>query len=1290
MKGWWTELSLLRSTQTLTSPDFLRTHTRFEFQFQKLTMGFSSSPAVYCRLMEQVMRGLLYNIIVCYVDDAVVVADDFDQMLTNLSTVLDRFRGAKLKLRPSKCFIFQHEVEFCGQVISREGRRICERRTACLKDLQFPTDISSLRSVIGFFSYNRDYIPYFADIIEPLTRMTRKGSVIEQSDEALRAFEILKNAVQSAPILALVQDEGDFVMDCDSSLYCVASILQQWQNEHLRVIEYASRCLNKHERNYCTTRREALAVVFGLKTFEKYLTKHKVVVRTDHAALTHYRTTPQPIPQVARHLDIMNSFAMELTFRQGASHTNADFISRLKPCNLGPEGEPCKQCTQRVVSHKSHDDHAIRAVGVPSNPSVTDTVKKASISAQVTRSGRLSHNARHPDFVYGNLKANVRCSKRPTSPKNRPESKSSKQRNRTPLESDRSPSPDQASARTSSAPSVKSRSSAQDLSPDHDLDGNRPGPMSTRTGDLPISEADEGMLNVTSTEGDSAHPEVAFDSVCAEQAKQTSAQRAMRKAHVISQLQRRAPIAVAAGAQYWDTGFFAEEQAADNDIGPVRIAMLSGSLKPSWKDIQHVSPTQRALWLQWDSLAVQYDVLYRKFVEPNSGNVHYQFVLPATLKMAVLELVHVDNASHLKFHKCELLLKQRVYWPTWKRDLNWFILCCEKCQAYHNGRPPRQALLRPLIHGEPRQRWAIDLCGPFRKDRKGFQYLFTAIDCFTRFAIVVPIRNKEAITVANCIYYEIFLRHGFADLMADRGLEFRNQYLDALMQLSGYDKFHTTSYHAASNGKVERFHRTFNSMLAKSVSESQKDWSDHVSELVFCYNACANSSTGLSPFYLMYGQNAKWNLDLLLDAPSPGPDYDSLPEYAIDLVDRLERAYHTVRKHLQVVAQTNKRYYDQKVTELDFKEGDEVRVFVPKKVQGRCPKLQSFYKDVGTIIRKLNDVTYLVRCKNWREDRVVHTDKLRLVHHFSGDPIVNQRTATMPDFVIPNVNDLLGNNIAIRCVTVVETDIFVCHDYIMMNTVDFVQDRHERVMDWLSGDVEYSDDHDTSRRPLASGSRTPRTMNLLDSDLLKFADERFGVPEQFHCPMPSCRFTGHSRPLVRAHLSRHHLLTDEEIFDTTIPPQWEPTPYEKSRDLLRPPRLNSSMAFDRLPFSMSTSTTRLPSVPAYATASAANRGGSHRRRDKSDHTKVVVELDYGGRDFPPRSSMQPRCPRPAPSNTLGRPFGGPRRPEEQPAAVSKRARHPQPEMEIGCRSEKSRLASEIDSSSSSPTKPLQE
>ncbi len=92
---------------------------------------------------------------VAYVDDAVVATDSFGEMLVNLQTVLNRYRQDELKLRPEKCFLFQHEIEFCGYVISQAGRRVANKRAACLNELEFPTNIHQLRRLVGFFSYNR-------------------------------------------------------------------------------------------------------------------------------------------------------------------------------------------------------------------------------------------------------------------------------------------------------------------------------------------------------------------------------------------------------------------------------------------------------------------------------------------------------------------------------------------------------------------------------------------------------------------------------------------------------------------------------------------------------------------------------------------------------------------------------------------------------------------------------------------------------------------------------------------------------------------------------------------------------------------------------------------------------------------------------------------------------------------------------------------------------------------------------------------------------------------------------
>ena len=93
------------------------------------------------------MAGLLYNTVISYVDDATVVAKNFDSMITNLEEVLQRFAQANIKLRPSKCFLFQHEVDFLGHIVSAAGRRVSPRRIACLDELSFPKDIHELRRV---------------------------------------------------------------------------------------------------------------------------------------------------------------------------------------------------------------------------------------------------------------------------------------------------------------------------------------------------------------------------------------------------------------------------------------------------------------------------------------------------------------------------------------------------------------------------------------------------------------------------------------------------------------------------------------------------------------------------------------------------------------------------------------------------------------------------------------------------------------------------------------------------------------------------------------------------------------------------------------------------------------------------------------------------------------------------------------------------------------------------------------------------------------------------------------
>ena len=117
------------------------------------------------------------------------------------------------------------------------------------------------------------------------------------TDKCQIAFDTLKNKLTSAPILALPTNDGPYTLDTDASDYGLGAVLSQKQDGVERVIAYASRALSTSERRYKTTRKELLAVVVGLKHFRQYLLGRHFVIRTDHAALSWLRKTPEPMPQ---------------------------------------------------------------------------------------------------------------------------------------------------------------------------------------------------------------------------------------------------------------------------------------------------------------------------------------------------------------------------------------------------------------------------------------------------------------------------------------------------------------------------------------------------------------------------------------------------------------------------------------------------------------------------------------------------------------------------------------------------------------------------------------------------------------------------------------------------------------------------------------------------------------------------------------------------------------------------------------------------------------------------------
>ena len=155
----------------------------------------------------------------------------------------------------------------------------------CIAQLPAPAGTKELKQFLGMCSYYRRFVKNFAKIAAPLHHLSEKGKEWLWTNECEQAFSMLKHQLVTAPVLSLPDFNHDFTLDIDASGNGLGAVLSQKVGDHERVIAYGSRALTKAERKYCATRRELLALVWGVRHFRPYLYGRRFIARTDHNSL---------------------------------------------------------------------------------------------------------------------------------------------------------------------------------------------------------------------------------------------------------------------------------------------------------------------------------------------------------------------------------------------------------------------------------------------------------------------------------------------------------------------------------------------------------------------------------------------------------------------------------------------------------------------------------------------------------------------------------------------------------------------------------------------------------------------------------------------------------------------------------------------------------------------------------------------------------------------------------------------------------------------------------------------
>ncbi len=311
------------------------------YEYLVLCFGLSNAPATFQAVMNRLLAPLLgKGFVVVYMDDILVFSKNAEEHLQHLEQVLTLLRKEKLYAKLSKCTFNKPEVTFLGHVVGRFGLKPVPTKVNTVRDWQVPTNQREVRQFLGLANYLRKFIQGYSSMAAPLIELTKLDIAWQWGPPQQAAFEQVKQALTTAPVLRLPDFNLPFEVVADASLNGTGAVLMQ---EH-QPICYTSSKFTPAERNYTTGEQELLAVYKALKEWRCYLEGAKgLTLVTDHNPNTYLSTQPSLSRRQARWMQFFSRFHYEWQYRPGRLNV-ADPLSRSPALNalqaVRDEGKP--------------------------------------------------------------------------------------------------------------------------------------------------------------------------------------------------------------------------------------------------------------------------------------------------------------------------------------------------------------------------------------------------------------------------------------------------------------------------------------------------------------------------------------------------------------------------------------------------------------------------------------------------------------------------------------------------------------------------------------------------------------------------------------------------------------------------------------------------------------------------------------------------------------------------------------------------------------------------------------
>ena len=264
------------------------------FEPTVMFFGFCNGPPTFQSFMNHIFADMIAeHWLKIYMDDlGIHIQGDLALHHERIRCVLLRLQEHRLSLKLSKCTFDVPRIEFLGMIIGQGKIKMDSIKLSAIKEWKPSSSVKGIHSFLGFANFYCKSIPNFSNVVAPLNLLTRKDQPWAWTDLQQRAFDSLKAAFSSGPVLSIPNVTRPFSIMTDASLFAVGAILLQGgTNGDLHPCAYFSRTFLPAERNYDIYDRELLAVILALTEWRQYIQGmlHPVTIITDHKNLSYIK-----------------------------------------------------------------------------------------------------------------------------------------------------------------------------------------------------------------------------------------------------------------------------------------------------------------------------------------------------------------------------------------------------------------------------------------------------------------------------------------------------------------------------------------------------------------------------------------------------------------------------------------------------------------------------------------------------------------------------------------------------------------------------------------------------------------------------------------------------------------------------------------------------------------------------------------------------------------------------------------------------------------------------------------